>query len=648
LEVEVSSDVLDEAAARERTAGGKHDVVISFPPGFAARMREEKKLLAERPAEAPATVDADAKKFAADVYWNEAKEKSKIGYARVMDVLLRWREEAVASNLTASHLPPTAARPFWIQSEDVSPPQQRSAATWARVLPFVLLIWALTGAFYPAVDLCAGEKERGTLETLLSSPAERTEIVWGKLLTIMIFSMVTSLLNLISMGITGSLVLSQAMSQGPPPISAIIWLLVALPPVAALFSALCLALAAFARSTKEGQYYLMPLVLGVMPLTILPMAPGVELNLGYSLIPVTGVVLLLRTMLEGNYAVAAPFIVPVAGVTLVCCHFAIRWATDQFNSESVLFRESERLDLGLWLKQLVEKREGTPSPAEAVFCGVLILLLEFFVNLRLAQGSTDNVALYTVGLQLGVVAAPALIMTVMLTNSAQATLLLRWPRWQMVLAAILLAVTLHPAASALRAVVMRVYPVNEHVAEKLAGLTKNMSQLWLLLLWLIPPLCEELTFRGFILSGLQRMGRPWRAIIISSLFFGATHTILQQSLIATVFGTVLAYLAVQSGSLLPSLLFHLIHNGLSLFVDERLCDKKTIEDLSLGWLIDLDSSWEQLYRWPVVAVGVLIAGGVIWWLKHLPPVAAIQSQSADESAAALDISPERSPHLPVG
>ena len=134
-------------------------------------------------------------------------------------------------------------------------------------------------------------------------------------------------------------------------------------------------MAAFARSTKEGQYYLMPLLLVTMPLVILPMSPGVQLNLGNSLIPVTGVVLLLRSMLEGDYWPALQFAPAVAGVTLAACLLSIRWAVDQFNSESVLFRESERLDLGLWLRRLVRDRRPTPTAAAALCCGVWILMV---------------------------------------------------------------------------------------------------------------------------------------------------------------------------------------------------------------------------------------------------------------------------------
>ena len=159
------------------------------------------------------------------------------------------------------------------------------------MLPVMLLLWAMTGAFYPAVDLCAGEKERGTLETLLSSPAERSEIVLGKLLTIMAFSMITAALNLLSVGVTGCLIFRQMEDFGGPPPLAVVWLSLALMPVSALFSALCLALASFARSTKEGQYYLMPLLMLSLPMAVLPMSPGVELNLGNSLIPISGMVL---------------------------------------------------------------------------------------------------------------------------------------------------------------------------------------------------------------------------------------------------------------------------------------------------------------------------------------------------------------------
>jgi sodium transport system permease protein len=445
--------------ARREMQQGNYDVVVYFPRNFSQQFsRFRQALVAPDRQAAGGSVTVPG----VEICPNLAKEASKAAYRRVSDVLDRWREDIGRQNLEAGKLPATAAKPFEIATLDVAEAGQRKAALWSKILPFVLLIWALTGAFYPAIDLCAGEKERGTLETLLSSPAERIEIVWGKLLTVMIFSMATAVLNLASMGIAGSLVLSQLPDFGPPPGLAFVWLLVALVPVSALFSALCLALAAFARSTKEGQYYLMPLVLVTMPLVILPMAPGVTLNVGNSLIPVTGVVLLLRTMLEGNYVEALPYVPLVVVVTLGCCWLAIRWATDQFNTESVLFRESERWGVGLWIRHLLRDREATPSFSEAMFCGVLILLIRFFLNFAVTTPQTfREFAVLVAVTQLVVIATPALLMTIMLTRSPARTLLLSKPPWPAPLAAALLAVVLHPAVNLLQTVVMRVYPLNE-------------------------------------------------------------------------------------------------------------------------------------------------------------------------------------------
>ena len=520
--------------AREDMREGNFDVVVYFPPTFDEDFQRFSRNLT-RSRDGPATTRVEMAPV--EVYPNLAKDASKAAHRRVSDALANWREAIGRRNLQASNLPPTAAKPFKIATVDVAKKGQRQAALWSKILPFVLLIWALTGAFYPAIDLCAGEKERGTLETLLSSPAERIEIVWGKLLTVMLFSMATAILNLASMGLAGSFLLSQLdlPGFGPPPGLAIVWLLVALVPVSALFSALCLALAAFARSSKEGQYYLMPMMLVVMPLTILPMAPGVELNIGNSLIPITGVILLLRSMLEGNYLEALPYIPLVVVVTLGCCWMAIRWATEQFNSESVLFRESERWGVGMWLKHLLRDREATPSFSEAMFCGVLILLIRFFISFSVAVPRTfaDFVALVSVT-QLVVIATPALLMTVMLTRSPAKTLLLRRPPMLAPIAAVVLAIVLHPFVNLFQVVVNRIYPINEGIARQLDQLMIGSGGLWsmLLVIAVLPAVCEELAFRGFILSGLRRVGHKWTAIVISSIFFAATHAIFQQSLVA--------------------------------------------------------------------------------------------------------------------
>jgi sodium transport system permease protein len=481
------------------------------------------------------------------------------------------------------------------------------------------MIWALTGAFYPAVDLCAGEKERGTLETLLSSPARRSEIVLGKLATIMLFSSVTALLNLGGMVLLGWMVFAGGF--GLPPRSALVWIPLALVPVTALFSALCLALAALARSTKEGQYYLMPLLLLTLPLAVVPAVTGMELNLGNSLIPVTGLVLALREALEGNTWQALVYLPPVIGVTLVSCALAIHWAVEQFNKESVLFRESERLDLRLWVLRLIYDRQPTPPAGAAVFCGVLILALQYFLGAAVASPTEfGGFVLVTLAMQLVVIVLPAVLLTALVTSSPRATLLLRLPPWRTVPAAVLLAVALQPLARGLEAAVLRLYPFPQSVQEQLArhlGVLRD-APLWqiVLLLALVPAVCEELAFRGFILSGLRQNGSKWRAIAGAAVLFGLSHPILQQSLITCLVGLAIGLLAVQTGSLLPGIAFHFTHNAITLA-------STSLGDLpdrwpSLGFWFRAGESGRLEFQWPAVAAGAALAAALLWWFHRLP------------------------------
>jgi sodium transport system permease protein len=622
--------------AREAVEQGKVQVVLYFPPDFAERLKDARESLIQRQVASQPFDENSLPK--AEIIANTTNEKSRITKLRVESVLREWRAAVTRTNLRDSNVPLDATMPFAVNLQDVAKEQQRSAAIWSKILPFVLFIWALTGAFYPAIDLCAGEKERGTLETLLVSPAERREIVWGKLLTIMSFSIVTALLNLTSMGLTAKFILAQfreisgfseTSALTLPPLTALMWLVVALLPMAAFFSAMCLACAAFARSTKEGQYYLMPLLLVIMPLMMLPMSPGVELNLGNALIPVTGVVVLLRAMIEGQYWEALRYVLPVVGVTLGCCLLAIRWAEDQFNRESVLFRESERLDLGRWITHLFRDRSDTPTFAQAMLCVVVVLIVQFFVNLSLSAkvgmgNDFRSLAQLLFISQVVCIALPVGLMTLLFTRKPAKTMLLdRLPRFSHVMVAALLAVLLFPLAQQFSQWVQQLYPYSDEVRQQIAGLEgtlKDSPNWWLpfVLMAVLPAICEELAFRGFVLSGLRHMGHKWGAIAISAVAFGMAHFILQQKISATTVGLVIGFLAVQTGSIIPCMIFHALFNSLTVgatqfapSIEATVKKHPVLENV-------IRTDGQGVFQPAAMIACVLGAAGLLWWLHQLP------------------------------
>lgn len=622
-------------AARQAIEQGDIQLVLLFPSGFHEQLITTRQLLLSRSEDpAPATAQLPEP----EVFYNSANEASRIAQLRVDTVLRQWRGAVTQTNLRDSNVPLEATSPFTLKQQDVAQEQQRQAAIWSKILPFVLFIWALTGAFYPAIDLCAGEKERGTLETLLVSPAERREIVWGKLLTIITFSILTALLNLASMGLTAKFILSQFREIGSlpeisnlnlPPMICVLWLILGLVPIAAFFSAMCLACAALARSTKEGQYYLMPLLLVVMPLMMLPLSPGVELNLGNSLIPVTGVVLLLRAMIEGQYWQAVPYLVPVIGVTLACCLLAIRWAEDQFNRESVLFRESERLDLFRWLAHTLRDRSDTPTLAQAVLCIALIAIVQFFVNLSLsakhgASSSFHVLAQIVFISQIVCIALPVSFMTFLFVRRPARTFLLdRWPRFSHLTAAGLLAFLLFPLGQQFSIWVQQLYPFSPEVQKEITALSNTLHEApnwWLpvLLMGVLPAICEELAYRGFILSGLRHLGHKWWAIAITAVAFGMAHFVLQQKISAAAVGLVIGMIAVQTESILPCMVFHATYNSLTLLgsqLAERLSAHSV--ELPIAHLLVKEDGSGLFANW-FLLLCLASSSAVIWWLHRLP------------------------------
>jgi sodium transport system permease protein len=177
------------------------------------------------------------------------------------------------------------------------------------------------------------------------------------------------------------------------------------------------------------------------------------------------------------------------------------------------------------------------------------------------------------------------------------------------------------------------YPIDEKAFAGLDAIIGEAPILQLLLVFaVLPAICEELAFRGFILSGLRHLGSRWRAIIISSIFFGLTHFVLQQSLLAGMFGLVLGYIAVQTGSLFPCIAFHMVHNGLSLL--SAFWIPAAVERWpATSWLfresVVFGDSTTYLYNWPIVVVAGILSILVLRWFRFQPPQPSLEERYRD-------------------
>ena len=605
-------------------------VLILIPTNFAKNLELRQKELSNREAKSQPHVDYPRP----IILQNSADDKSVIAHRRVHDVLQEWERVILKKQLQESQLPESLTEPVMPAELDVAEQEHVSANVWARMIPALLVIMALTGAFYPAVDLCAGEKERGTMETLLICPATRTEIVLGKFLTVFVFSATTAILNLVSVGMTSRYITSLAMAGAPsrigeislPPLSALIWVALILLPLATLFSALCLAIATFARSTKEGQYYLTPLLMVTLGLTIFCLSPGTEMQPFYSVLPVIGPGLLLKGMLKASgpnldvYLYAIPVFVTSVGYSLL----ALWWSIEQFGSEEVLFREAERFDLRLWIKHLLRDKEPTPTFSEAAFCFLLILILQFsswrsFQDAIKSTPSSDQ-GLFHIRLlivqQLALIATPALMMGLILTTNLRRTFSMRWPGFFRMTCAGLLAVTLHPLTVELITSLQWFFPpLPPKMAELMMQLKTADIRLVILAFAVTPAICEEIAFRGFLLSGFRRHGRLKTAIVLSSFAFGIIHMIPHQVFNATLLGLVLGAICVQNRSIFPGIFFHFVYNSLGVLHDR------------IGKLIPVTGSWTYFFRMdegslqyqPLLLVLLAVAAIALLYATLRPP-----------------------------
>jgi sodium transport system permease protein len=287
------------------------------------------------------------------VHAREGDDKAKLAAKRLNGILIGWEDLLRAKRFRDAKLPEDFDRVINVEDPQSDKPKAKKAAdelrdSFVKVFPFILMMWLVAGAIQPAVDMTAGEKERGTMETLLISPASRSEIVFGKFFATTTFSFTSVVWNVV--WFTGAGLAIEALLKFPiVNIPGLLACLILGLPLAMFFSAVCLALGVFARSTKEGQYYLMPLILFTMPLAFWSMMPGSTLTAGTCLIPITGAMLFQQRLLSTTGdPIPWEYFLPTMLALAFWVGLALYLAIYQFKREEVLFRETGGDKPSLW------------------------------------------------------------------------------------------------------------------------------------------------------------------------------------------------------------------------------------------------------------------------------------------------------------
>ena len=326
---------LDKIDIVPPTANWKDQVVnkdiraaVEIPPGFQADIGHEK---------------SDT----VSIYDYEGEMKSEFAAEKINKYLNDYRDSVVKQRLTTRNIPETVLKPFEVKQQNVAPPEKVSGAAFGGIIGYMVILLCMTGAMYPAIDLTAGEKERGTMETILSSPISRMHLVLGKFLLILTAALGTAAISVLSMGISFSILKHYTgitaegraaaagfiLTLGPKPILSIF--LMALP-IAVLFSATLMTIALFAKTYKEAQSYLTPMTFVAVIPAIAAMLPGAELTPKLALIPILNTSLVCKEIISGTYH--WNLIAIIFGSTCLYAAAALFLAIKMFQRESVLFR----------------------------------------------------------------------------------------------------------------------------------------------------------------------------------------------------------------------------------------------------------------------------------------------------------------------
>lgn len=561
---------------------------------------------------------------------DQAEIRSQFAASALEGVFKRMSERVVARRLEDLHLSRDFIEPYQVSQLSVATPEKLGGSVIGQIVALILVVMTITGAIYPAIDLTAGERERGTLETLMAAPVPKVDLIAGKFVVVASIGMLSAVLNLLSIGGTVYLAgLGDILTKGSGvaiPLRTLPLVLVTLIPLAVMFSALLLAVCSFARSFKEAQNYIMPVMIVALIPAVIGLLPGTELEGPLLIMPVTNIVILTRELFMGEINRTG-----VLWVTLSTCIYAaaaVGVAAKLFGQEAVLFADSA--SIRTLFKRKFFKPSDWPSAAQALLLLALVYLLNFFMQQSLFKagivpGTPQHLAGFALTLVLLLAVLPmgaALYSRVRIATAFA----LAPPRLRGLAAGLCIGLSSWVLALAWMSLQERILPLPADFKEAAAPYERMLQHLSiatvLFFFAVLPAFCEELFFRGYALSGVRHVMGKTGAVLLVAFAFGMTHMSIQRLPITAALGCLLGLLVVRWGSVWPAVLAHVLHNSVILLVTR---EDGLLPRLKSAGFVDLQTE-EVFPPWPwLIGAAVVLLIGLGLCLTRSRPL----SQLAD-------------------
>lgn len=260
---------------------------------------------------------------------------------RLTTLLDRYEAGLRKERLARLNISEETIQPVEVEKVDLATMQEKIGKYIGGFIPYIFIIFCFIGAMYPAIDLFTGEKERGTIETILTSPVRRLHILTGKMSVVVATGIISALLAIV--GLFAGLNFNDALPAEITEVTGdilqpgfILLLLSMLIPLTIFFAGILIPISIYAKSFKEAQSIITPINILIILPGIVGLLPGIELTLQTAFIPVVNIALATKDIVAGtiDYGLLAA----VYGSLILFAVLTVAFSVRYFGKETNVLR----------------------------------------------------------------------------------------------------------------------------------------------------------------------------------------------------------------------------------------------------------------------------------------------------------------------